>query len=126
MGRYPCDRGCFHCKFPDCVVDGCFPSESKAAAERDRRSRAASDEVYAKRRAYQKAYYQAHKAEYAAYRAAYQKNMSDAVRARNNAKRLERYYANHDEECAKRRERYRLSKMGKERMPVEETTLHQE
>ena len=56
-----CNRDCFNCPFPDCIVDGVNAQEYRAARERDLELKY-RDEIAAK----QRAYYEANRDEIAA------------------------------------------------------------
>ena len=81
-----CDRDCFHCPYPDCILDedDMSPEEWHESQEREKsirqegRSKAAADRA---------AYYQANKEKVAAYQAAYRQANKDEINARRREKR---------------------------------------
>lgn len=80
-----CDRDCFHCPYPDCILDDAdiSPGEWAESTARDKRLQAAERSDREKKiAAYQAAYYQANKEKIAAYQAARRKERRDAEKRR--------------------------------------------
>lgn len=80
-----CDRDCFHCPYPDCILDDADISlgEWAESTARDKRMQAAERSDREKKiAAYQAAYCQANKEKIAAYQAARRKERRDAEKRR--------------------------------------------
>ena len=76
-----CDRDCFHCPYPDCILDeeDMFPEDWRESQEREKSIR---QEGRSKAAAYHAAYYQANKEKVAARNAAYYRAHKDEINAR--------------------------------------------
>ena len=95
-----CDRNCFRCPYPDCILDeeDMSPEDWRESTERERSiKRAGRSEKAARNAAYyqankekiaaqQAAYYQANKEKIAAYYAAYYRAHKDEINARRREK----------------------------------------
>ena len=88
-----CDRDCFHCPYPDCILDDAdiSPGEWAESTARDKRLQAAERSDREKKiAAYNAAYYQANKEKIAAYNAAYRQANKEKIAAYQAARRKER------------------------------------
>ena len=103
-----CDKDCFHCKYPDCVLDDLDLEDYRQGRELDKqlrdpppdRKRAAYMRAYRaahkeKKAAYMRAYRAAHKEEKAAYDQVYRAAHKEEIAAYKRA-----YCAAHKEEIA--------------------------
>ena len=76
-----CNKDCFNCPYPDCIVDDMSYEEYRESAERDRELKTSQKSRKEKKTAAkQKAYYEAHREEIAAKQKAYR----EAHRERRN------------------------------------------
>ena len=67
-----CNKDCFNCPYPDCIVDDMSYEEYRESAERDRELKTSQKSRKEKKTAAkQKAYYEAHREEVAAKQKAY-------------------------------------------------------
>ena len=95
-----CDRDCFHCPYPDCILDeeDMSPEDWRESTERERSIKRAGRSENAARNA---AYRQANKEKIAAYHAAYCQANKEKIAAYYAA-----YYREHKDEInARRREK---------------------
>ena len=114
-----CDRDCFHCPYPDCILDDADISlgEWAESTARDKRLQAAERSDREKKIAvYNAAYYQANKEKIAVYNAAYRQANKEKIAACNAAYRQANkekiadyqaayYQANKEKLAARRKER---------------------
>lgn len=97
MGRKPiqpvCDRDCFHCPYPDCIVDEMSAQERRDSSNRERsiipkppgkRSGTYMSKEYAR------AYYHANQEKCRAYARAYYERHRDEITARERARYREK------------------------------------
>ena len=93
-----CSRDCFHCPFPDCVLEDDALTAAEYAEARERESLLRTPEKK-KLAAKQRAYYEANRDEIAAKQRAYREANRDEIAAKQRAY----YEANRDEIAAKQR-----------------------
>ena len=103
-----CDKDCFHCKYPDCVLDDLDLEDYRQGRELDKQLR--YPPLGRKKAAYMRAYYAAHKEEKAAYMRAYRAAHKEELAAYNRA-----YRAAHKEEKAAYMRAYRAARKASER-----------
>ena len=94
-----CSKDCFHCPYPDCICDEMDAEDYTEARQREKELMFPETEREKKHAAYQRAYYEANKAEIAAYQRAYR----EANKAELAAKKRAYREANKAEIAAKRR-----------------------
>ena len=83
-----CNKDCFNCPYPDCIVDDMSYEEYRESAERDRELKTSQKSRKEKKTAAkQKAYYEAHREEIAAKQKAYYEAHGEEIAAKQKAYR---------------------------------------
>lgn len=94
-----CNRDCFNCTFPDCVVDDISAEERRSARQLD--AVALLDDIKYREGKRSLRYYYAHREERLAYKKAWRESRREEIRDYYKA-----YYQKHREEIRERQKQY--------------------